>query len=285
MAFRKFALIALQLVCSCITHGADAEDCTSVADRWCNTSPATAKCLAEIQRDHGTLPLVALRDTDSKGDAPLWRCYSPTCLDHTKTHYLNGSRCALYCTENSALEKIIRNCTDPPRPVQLVILDEAAERQGAVCLDGSPPAYYFRAGKNNSRSWIVEMEGGGWCFHDPPRLPEDVNCWYRAYGPAIESSTPPGYLGSSRMLPMNYSHAPPRGLNYLLSDDPAVNPEFHEFNTVFVHYCDGASFTGDASQPVKVLKSNGGFFRARNIAAIKYKLHVVLLLTRAQSTG
>ncbi|KAF5477578.1 hypothetical protein F2P56_004203 [Juglans regia] len=39
-----------------------------------------------------------------------------------------------------------------------------AVAKGAVCLDGSPPAYHwdkgFGAGVNN---WLVHFEGGGWC--------------------------------------------------------------------------------------------------------------------------
>ncbi|KAI3958010.1 hypothetical protein MKW98_020652, partial [Papaver atlanticum] len=41
---------------------------------------------------------------------------------------------------------------------------ENAVAKGAVCLDGSPPAYHmdkgFGAGINN---WLVHFEGGGWC--------------------------------------------------------------------------------------------------------------------------
>ncbi|KAH7525531.1 hypothetical protein JRO89_XSUnG0080500 [Xanthoceras sorbifolium] len=41
---------------------------------------------------------------------------------------------------------------------------ENAVAKGAVCLDGSPPAYHFNkgfgAGINN---WLVHIEGGGWC--------------------------------------------------------------------------------------------------------------------------
>ena len=254
---RAVLLVVISLLSQCNSLALDGnalpKKCQQQLNDICNSSPVTSACRAEIQKEHGALPLVALRDTNAKGDPPQWRCYSPTCLNENETHYLNASHCTLYCTEQSLLEGAIRECLNETRPVELVLLTDEAESQGAVCLDGSPAAYYFRPGSNTTRSWIIEMEGGGWCFHDPPRLPEDVSCWYRAYGPAIESATPPEYLGSSRMLAANYSTSPPRGLNYVLSDDPTVNPEFHNFNTVFIHYCDGASFTGDAEHPAKVI--------------------------------
>jgi len=33
----------------------------------------------------------------------------------------------------------------------------------AVCGDGSPAAYYFRASATGSNMWIVDLQGGGWC--------------------------------------------------------------------------------------------------------------------------
>ncbi|KAF5725787.1 hypothetical protein HS088_TW23G00516 [Tripterygium wilfordii] len=46
-------------------------------------------------------------------------------------------------------------------PITLV---QSAVAKGAVCLDGSPPAYHFDkgfgAGINN---WLVHIEGGAWC--------------------------------------------------------------------------------------------------------------------------
>ncbi|KAK7857847.1 pectin acetylesterase 8 [Quercus suber] len=47
--------------------------------------------------------------------------------------------------------------------VSITIVEDAVAK-GAVCLDGSPPAYHwdkgFGAGINN---WLVHIEGGGWC--------------------------------------------------------------------------------------------------------------------------
>uniref|UniRef100_A0A3Q7HJU0 Pectin acetylesterase n=1 Tax=Solanum lycopersicum TaxID=4081 RepID=A0A3Q7HJU0_SOLLC len=48
-------------------------------------------------------------------------------------------------------------------PVEITYLQSAVAK-GAVCLDGSPPAYHFDkgfgAGVNN---WFIQLEGGAWC--------------------------------------------------------------------------------------------------------------------------
>jgi hypothetical protein len=37
-----------------------------------------------------------------------------------------------------------------------------------------------------------------------------------------------------------------------LSDDPAINPRFYNWNVAYAHYCDGGSFAGNRSAPVEV---------------------------------
>ena len=33
----------------------------------------------------------------------------------------------------------------------------------AICLDGSPAAYYFEDGNEKTLKWFIFFEGGGWC--------------------------------------------------------------------------------------------------------------------------
>ncbi|GKD91294.1 pectin acetylesterase 8-like protein, partial [Tanacetum coccineum] len=41
---------------------------------------------------------------------------------------------------------------------------ESAVAKGAVCLDGSPPAYQFDKGSGDgANNWLVHIQGGGWC--------------------------------------------------------------------------------------------------------------------------
>jgi hypothetical protein len=162
----------------------------------------------------------------------------------------------------------------------------------AVCLDGSPPGYHLQPGSGaGSRSWLIHLEGGGWC--DTVR-----SCANRSTS----------HLGSSKFME--------KQINFtgILSDDPALNPgtrvhavcllvlhiykyvkipsasvqiclymykyiyvhvsmcdsfgvellpDFYSWNRVFVRYCDGASFAGDSQHD----DGNGTalFFRGRRI--------------------
>ncbi|PUZ57774.1 hypothetical protein GQ55_5G456100 [Panicum hallii var. hallii] len=131
--------------------------------------------------------------------------------------------------------------SSPPDPVELTLL-AAARDKGAVCLDGSPPGYHLQTGSGaGSRSWLIHLEGGGWC--DTVR-----SC----------SSRRMTYFGSSKFMQ--------RHINFtgILSKDPALNPDFYSWNRVFVRYCDGASFAGD-SQHVDQDGNATLFFRGRRI--------------------
>jgi hypothetical protein len=37
-----------------------------------------------------------------------------------------------------------------------------------------------------------------------------------------------------------------------MAQDPAVNPDFHTWNKVFLHYCDGGSFGSSRVDPIPV---------------------------------
>ncbi|XP_052296405.1 pectin acetylesterase 8-like [Citrus sinensis] len=100
---------------------------------------------------------------------------------------------------------------------------EDAVAKGAVCLDGSPPAYHFDkgfgAGINN---WLVHIDGGAWCNNV-------ADCSNRR-----DSSH-----GSSKYMVKEAN------FTGILSNEQKFNPDFYDWNRVKVRYCDGASFTGD----------------------------------------
>ncbi|KAK7360561.1 hypothetical protein VNO77_02567 [Canavalia gladiata] len=126
-------------------------------------------------------------------------------------------------------------------PITLV---ENGVSKGAVCLDGSPPAYHldkgFGEGINN---WFVHIEGGGWC--------NDVaSCLDR-------KNT---RLGSSKQMVKLYA------FNGSLSNEKQLNPDFYNWNRVKVRYCDGSSFTGDVEDVDP--KTNLHFRGARVFAAV-----------------
>ena len=92
-----------------------------------------------------------------------------------------------------------------------------------MCLDGSPPGYMMRHGTSDGvNKWMIHLMGGGWCN-------STKDCYDR-------SSTK---LGSTSNWPQSDEY------NGFLSDYPSVNPDFHNWNMVFMIYCDGGSFAGD----------------------------------------
>ncbi|KHN04710.1 Protein notum like [Glycine soja] len=111
--------------------------------------------------------------------------------------------------------------------VGLTVIQSAAGK-GAVCLDGTLPAYHLHRGYGSgANSWIVNLEGGGWC--------NDVrSCVYRKKT----------RRGSSTFME---KQIPFTGI---LSNNVEDNPDFFNWNRVKIRYCDGASFAGDAEDKV-----------------------------------
>ncbi|KAL8547147.1 hypothetical protein ACS0TY_006748 [Phlomoides rotata] len=102
---------------------------------------------------------------------------------------------------------------------------QSAVARGAVCLDGSPPAYYYQEGFGDGLdNWIVNIEGGGWCTSTSDCLDRSKN-----------------YYGSSR-------HLSNQIFSGILDDDIAFNPDFYNWHKVFIHYCDGSSFMSDVEK-------------------------------------
>ena len=51
-----------------------------------------------------------------------------------------------------------------PANAKITLLKDAAASKGAVCLDGSPGAYYHVPGTGDgANKWYVHHQGGGWC--------------------------------------------------------------------------------------------------------------------------
>ncbi|KAK3429677.1 hypothetical protein EUGRSUZ_E01169 [Eucalyptus grandis] len=98
-----------------------------------------------------------------------------------------------------------------------------AVAKGAVCLDGSPPAYHFNKGLGTgANNWLVQFEGGGWCNNV-------TTCLARR----------DTRLGSSKEMVKEVA------FSGILSNNHSFNPDFYNWNRIKVRYCDGASFTGD----------------------------------------
>ena len=96
-----------------------------------------------------------------------------------------------------------------------------------MCLDGSPPGYYIRAGfGDGANKWILYLMGGGWCS-------DTREC----------SRTASTRLGSTSRQPSQTS------FHGILSSDSEDNQDFYNWNAVHFVYCDGGSFAGDRQVP------------------------------------
>ncbi|KAL9690866.1 hypothetical protein QQ045_011278 [Rhodiola kirilowii] len=100
-----------------------------------------------------------------------------------------------------------------------------AVAKGAVCLDGSAPAYHFDKGIGvGTNNWLLDFEGGGWCNNL-------TSCLAR-------KNT---RLGSSKQMVKQIA------FSGILSNKKESNPDFYSWNRVKIRYCDGSSFTGDVA--------------------------------------
>lgn len=132
------------------------------------------------------------------------------------------------------------------------------------CLDGSQGGFWFSPGYGSGKDkFIIHHQGGGWCIS-----PE--NCVSRSQG----------YLGSSK----TWETAPncdegstsqpcktDEGDHGMLSRDPLVNPITHNWNRVYIGYCDGGSYSGQLQDGLLV---NGTtlYFRGKYILSSIYDL-------------
>ena len=85
----------------------------------------------------------------------------------------------------------------------------------AVCNDGSPGVYYIRkTGKNST--WIIYLEGGVGCY-----TTEECKKRYKEW-PELMSSRryPPAIEGQD-----------------IFDPDPLINPDYWDYNMVFIPYC------------------------------------------------
>ncbi|CAH9064549.1 unnamed protein product [Cuscuta epithymum] len=113
---------------------------------------------------------------------------------------------------------------------------ESASAEGAVCLDGSPPAYILDRGSDEgAQNWLVYVQGGGWCIN---------NTNYDTADDSVQSCTEraTGELGSSFLMkPMEFNKS-------VFGNESRLS-YFYNWNRVILKYCDGGSFLGDVDQP------------------------------------
>ncbi|KAL7122506.1 hypothetical protein ACP275_01G049500 [Erythranthe tilingii] len=110
--------------------------------------------------------------------------------------------------------------------VNITLLSNAVEK-GAVCLDGSPAGYHYAKGYGDgANSWMIYLPGGGWCGRKQ-------SCIDRVkYSPMLSST----------------KNITQETFGAILSPNKTSNPDFYNWNRVFIRYCDGSSFMGDVKK-------------------------------------
>lgn len=110
-----------------------------------------------------------------------------------------------------------------------MMLDPAAHPQ-AKCNDGTSPLFFLQRGTDTGADkWVLFFKGGAACWSQD-------SCAQRERG--LTSSTPwlsrnPGTRGDEE-----------EGIDGILSDNPAHNPNFYNWNHVFMVYCSSDLWAG-----------------------------------------
>ena len=138
-----------------------------------------------------------------------------------------------------------------PTPAQRLTLHSfGGSFPEARCLDGSAAGYYLRKASGASENYIFFFQGGGWCYD------QKCNATYAGtIADCQKRST--GSLGSSKAWREIMND--PGGL---MSSSAAANPTFHDWNAVYVPYCDGTSWSGDLDGPVEAW-ARGAYSRGK----------------------
>jgi len=124
-------------------------------------------------------------------------------------------------------ERYFDDENDPDGQMFLYLARKDREPLG-VCLDGSQPGFYHRPGFGSGENrWLIHLKGGGWCHS-----PEDCATWVST-----------GYQAGSDNLPYNFTG---KGI---MSVNPIKNPNYFNWNIVYVDYCDGGSYVGYKGEP------------------------------------
>ena len=124
--------------------------------------------------------------------------------------------------------------------IEYIPIVELDDSYNAKCLDGSNYRFNFIQGKGEGKNkFLFYLEGGGWCGQETLGDNFVESCFERANS-SLGSKI--GFFGSlviSRLI-------------RLLSSKEKYNPNFYNWNKIFVRYCDGSSFISD-----RVYEKNG----------------------------
>ncbi|KAG6389275.1 hypothetical protein SASPL_150740 [Salvia splendens] len=132
-----------------------------------------------------------------------------------------------------------------------ITLLESAVAKGAVCLDGTPPAYIYSKGYGEgANNWIVYIQGGGWCIS-----------WEDCHNRSMS------HLGSSTRMMAVYTYYPPE-MDGMLDDNATYNPRLYFLiftcSSSLPISCDESSFMSNIDQEIN-FKGKVIYFRGVRI--------------------
>mmetsp|Transcript_14297 Transcript_14297/g.33918 ORF Transcript_14297/g.33918 Transcript_14297/m.33918 type:complete len:383 (+) Transcript_14297:67-1215(+) len=125
----------------------------------------------------------------------------------------------------------------------------------ARCLDGSPALYYLSPGYDSGKDkHMIFFQGGGYCG-------SDADCLDRATD---------SFLGSTSDDDLTINKYESSGTQDGFWRDTNENPLMHNWNHVFVRYCDGGYYSGDLLEP-KIVDGKELFYRGKYITEALFK--------------
>ena len=117
--------------------------------------------------------------------------------------------------------------------IEYIPIIELDDSYNAKCLDGSNYRFNFIEGEGEGKNkFLLYFEGGGWCGQETLGDNFVESCFKRA---KTSLGSKIGFFSSlviSRLI-------------RLLSSKEKYNPNFYNWNKIFVRYCDGSSFISD----------------------------------------
>ena len=146
---------------------------------------------------------------------------------------LPGCQLASPFTGTSSADEV-----DAYATMQRYVIDQAAHPE-AVCNDGSTPVFYHRRGVGDGAGkWVVWFKGGGACW-------DQATCGSRA--PSLMSARPWMTDALQELTSKGNEGSQDGKAGGILDPDPAVNPDFHNWNHVYLVYCSSDNWAGTGS--------------------------------------
>ena len=127
--------------------------------------------------------------------------------------------------------------------ITMKLIDLGEKHPEARCLDGTPAFMFFSESNLAARNkWMVYHTVGGWCT-------SITDCCKRAGDPMLGSSARLGQykslFASGQDARMFFS------FTGYLARDKQQNPNLHDYNIIFMPYCDGGSWSGNRDEPLE----------------------------------